>query len=96
MILLEIVDNCYEFSIYDTGIEFVTTHKEFWGSGIEFMTTFETLKGTKAEEYNPEKSCFTKSITVRFDKKNEYKIKSYRAKETTKKNQDNRIIVEML
>lgn len=62
-------NNCYEVSIYDTGIEFeietllklglqpVTTHKISGGSGIGFMTTFETLAQTKAsliiEEKHP-------------------------------------------
>lgn len=55
-----IKDNYYEFSVYDTGIEFeietlvnlgtkpITTHKDTGGTGIGFITTFETLKETKA------------------------------------------------
>lgn len=55
-----IKDNYYEFSVYDTGIEFeietlvnlgtkpITTHKNTGGTGIGFITTFETLKDTKA------------------------------------------------
>ena len=56
LVTLGIVENYYELSIYDTGIEFEietllqlgekrqTTHKEKGGSGIGFMTTFETLR----------------------------------------------------
>ena len=58
--ILGVKNNCYEFCVYDTGIEFeintllkiglerATTHKEDGGSGIGFMTTFETLKETGA------------------------------------------------
>ena len=63
-------DNCYEFRVYDTGIEFeidtllklgiepATTHAEEGGSGIGFITTFETMKNSKSsliiEEKNKE------------------------------------------
>ncbi len=104
------IEDCYELSVYDTGIEFdievllklgiepITTHKETGGSGIGFMTTFETLKECRAsliiEEYNPETTNYTKSVTIRFDNNNEYKIRSYRAKEIRKLNKDKRIIIE--
>lgn len=60
LVILGIKDKCYEFCVYDSGIEFeietlkklgierATTHKETGGSGIGFMTTFETLKECKA------------------------------------------------
>lgn len=60
LVVLGIVEGCYEVCIYDTGIEFeidtllklgkeqITTHKDTGGSGIGFITTFETLKETKA------------------------------------------------
>jgi len=112
LVVLGMVDGYYEFSVYDTGIEFeietllklglerVTTHKEEGGSGIGFMTTFETMKESKAsliiEEYNPETTNYTKSVNIRFDGKNEYRIYSYRADEIKKKNKDNRIIVEKI
>lgn len=70
MAILGMKDNTYEFSVYDTGIEFeietllklglepATTHKDQGGTGIGFITTFETLKETKAslviEENHPE------------------------------------------
>lgn len=112
LVILGIIENCYEFSVCDTGIEFeidtllklgleqVTTHKDTGGSGIGFITTFETLKECKAsliiEEYNPNTTTYTKSVTIRFDNKNKYKICSYRADEIKKKNKGNRIIIENL
>ena len=112
LVTLGLVDGVYEFSIYDTGIEFeietllklgkeqVTTHKETGGSGIGFMTTFETLKECKAslviEEYNPETTSYTKSVTIRFDGKNKYKICSYRAEKIKEQKYKRRIIIEKL
>lgn len=112
LIILGISNKCYEISICDSGIEFeidtllklgkerVTTHKEEGGSGIGFITTFKTLKETKAsleiEEYNPKTTNYTKSIVIRFDGKNEYRIYSYRAEEIKKKNNGKRIIIEEL
>ena len=60
-----------------------TTHAEEGGTGMGFMNTFETLKKYKAsliiEEYNkPTKDNYTKVISINFDNKNEFKIKSYR------------------
>ena len=47
------------------------------------MNTFETLAKHKAsleiKEYNkPSKDNYTKVINIKFDKKNEFKIESYR------------------
>lgn len=66
--------DCFEFRIYDTGIEFeidtlvnlgkerITTHKDDGGSGIGFVTTFETLEKTNGsfiiEEYPPNNDNF--------------------------------------
>lgn len=66
--------DCFEFRIYDTGIEFeldtlvtlgkeiITTHKDDGGSGIGFVTTFETLEETNGsfiiEEYPPDDDDF--------------------------------------
>ena len=109
LVTLGLVENCYELTIYDTGIEFeidtllklgkeqVTTHKETGGSGIGFMTTFETLKNCEAsliiEEYKPETTNYTKAVIIRFDNKNEYKIISYRAEEI-KKLKNGKIIIQ--
>lgn len=110
LVTLGLVEGIYEFSIYDTGIEFeietllklgeeqVTTHKNEGGSGIGFMTTFETLKECKAsliiEEYNPKTTNYTKSVTVKFDGRNEYKIISYRAEKIKEQKHKRRIIIE--
>ena len=110
LVTLGIVENCYELSIYDTGIEFeintllklgkerITTHKETGGSGIGFMTTFDTLRKAKGsliiEEYDSKNSSYTKSVNIIFDGKNEYRIYSYRAEEIKKQNKDKRIIIK--
>lgn len=71
LVTIGIVKECYELSIYDTGIEFeidtllklglerITTHKSTGGSGIGFMTTFETLAKTKASLIIEEKHPIT-------------------------------------
>jgi len=58
--IIGIKNNKYEFSVFDTGIDFkidtllklgiepTTTNKEKGGTGTGFMTTFDTLKETKA------------------------------------------------
>lgn len=95
MIILGIKNNTYEFSIYDTGIEFkietlsklglehATTHADTGGTGIGFITTFETLKYCNASliitEFSDKNFNYTKSITIKFDSKNNYIIETYRA-----------------
>lgn len=113
LVVIEILDECYEIRIYDTGIEFkietllklglepITTHKENGGSGIGFMTTFETLKETKAsliieEKHKMKNNDYTKTIIIRFDGKEEYKIRSYRAEAIENICNDSRIIIEKL
>lgn len=107
--ILGIVRDCYEFSVYDTGIDFeidtllklgveqVTTHKDTGGSGIGFVTTFETMKECGAsliiEEYDKKTTHYTKSVTIRFDGKNEYRIYSHRYKEIKKASKDKRIVI---
>ena len=97
-----IYDTGVEFKV-DTllklGLEPTTTHKEDGGSGIGFVTTFETLKECKAsliiqERHLPNKTDYTKSVTVRFDGKNEYKILSYRAEDIKSQSKGDRIIIE--
>lgn len=60
-----------------------TTHAENGGTGMGFMNTFDTLRQYQASmrihEYG--KPCaenFTKMIQIKFDKKSEFKICSYR------------------
>ena len=100
--LISMSDTGVEFKI-DTllklGLEPATTHKEDGGSGIGYITTFETLNETKAsliieEKNNEAENEYTKTITVKFDGRNEYKIISYKADEIRKKQKDSRIIVE--
>ena len=90
---VSMADGIYEISVNDNGVEFepttldklgierVTTHKESGGNGIGFMTSFETLKKANASiiitEYEPDKP-FRKTITFKFDGKNEFNIKTYR------------------
>lgn len=112
MVILGIVEDFYELCIYDTGIEFeidtlkklgikqITTHKESGGSGIGFMTTFNIMNRCKGsiiiEEYNKDNNHYTKAVIFRFDGKNEYKIRSYRAEILKSEIKDNRIILEKL
>ena len=63
-----------------------TTHKDEGGTGMGFMNTFDTLRKCKAsliiEEFNkPSKDNYTKVIMIKFDNKNEFKVKSYRENE---------------
>lgn len=83
---LYIYDSGIEFEI-DTlknlGKKPSTTHADSGGTGMGFMNTFDTLNKYKAsmiiEEYGkPSKDNYTKAIMIKFDKKNEFKICSYR------------------
>ena len=97
-----VFDTGIEFKIdtlLNLGLKPATTHKDSGGTGIGFMTTFETMKETKAsliidEMREMSNTDYTKSVTIRFDGKNEYRIKSYRSDEIKKKMNDNRIIIE--
>lgn len=97
-----IYDSGIEFEIptlLNLGLEAITTHKDTGGSGIGFITTFETLKYCKAsliieERHKEIENDYTKAVIIRFDDKNEYKIRSYRAKEIIRQAKDNRIIIE--
>lgn len=109
LVTIEMVDNIYEISIKDNGVDFdvdtlaklglerVTTHKDSGGSGIGFMTTFETLEKTNGSliiiEYE-NKIPFSKSIIFRFDSLNSFIIKSYRSDELKEHiNRDDMIIL---
>lgn len=101
MVILGIKNNIYEFSVYDTGIEFqidtllklgkecATTHKDSGGTGIGFITTFETLKYCSASliitEFSDKSFNYTKSVTIKFDNKNDYIIETYRLHDFYKK-----------
>lgn len=93
--ILGLAEGCYEFSVYDSGIPFeadtlarlgagrVTTHSGSGGSGIGFMTTFEAMRECGASlvisEKEPSGFDYTKSVTIRFDGKGQYIIKTYRS-----------------
>lgn len=60
-----------------------TTHAEEGGTGMGFMNTFDTLKKYKAsleieEIGKPSKDNYTKILKIKFDGKEEYKVKSYK------------------
>jgi len=87
----------YEFTVLDGGIPFeidtlirlgtgrVTTHANTGGSGIGFETTFKTMQTTGASliinEKEPSAAGHSKSVTIRFDGKNQYIIETYRPDE---------------
>lgn len=83
---LYIYDSGIEFkpeTLENLGKKPSTTHADEGGTGMGFMNTFDTLRKCNAsmliEEYNePSKDNYTKSIMIKFDGKNEFKIKSYR------------------
>ena len=83
---LYIYDSGIEFqpeTLENLGKKPSTTHASEGGTGMGFMNTFDTLRKCNAslmiEEYNePSKDNYTKAIIIKFDNKNEFKIKSYR------------------
>lgn len=90
---LYVYDSGIEFEI-DTlanlGKRPSTTHADNGGTGMGFMNTFDTLKEYQASMiiYEYGKPCqenFTKVLQIKFDKKNEFKICSYRANEIEEK-----------
>lgn len=99
-----IYDTGIEFKIetlLKLGLEPITTYSNKGGSGIGFMTTFETMKQTKASliitEYPQSKeNYYSKSVTIRFDGKSQYKIYSYRAEQIKKYSKDKRILIDKI
>lgn len=86
---LYVYDSGVEFEIEtlsNLGKRPSTTHSDEGGTGIGFMNTFDTLKKCKASmiinEYGkPSRDNYTKVIMIKFDKKDEFKISSYRLKD---------------
>jgi signal transduction histidine kinase len=92
--VIGLTEEYYEFTVFDSGIPFevdtlerlgterVTTHSDTGGSGIGFMTTFQTMQEYNAsliiDEQKPSAVDYSKSVSVRFDNKNQYIIKTYR------------------
>lgn len=97
LVNIGMVDGCYEINVHDSGILFaeevldnlglkkITTHGDTGGSGTGYMSIFEILSKSNAclviTEYAPNTYAFSKSIKIRFDRKFEYIIYSFRAKE---------------
>lgn len=81
---LYIYDSGVEFekeTLENLGKKPSTTHKDEGGTGMGFMNTFDTLKKCNAsliiEEFGkPNKDNYTKAIMIKFDNKNEFKIKT--------------------
>ena len=109
-VIFDIIDNCYRFSVYDSGIDFeintlvnlgldaITTHKDDGGTGLGFLTTFGTLDKCKAslviDEINFKNSNFSKSVNIIFDEKHEYIVRSSRTEEIKKFDKNSRIILQ--
>ena len=82
---LYIYDSGVEFPkevLNNLGKKPYTTYKSEGGTGMGFMNTFDTLKKYKAslliEEFNePKADNYTKSIAIKFDSKEDFKVKSY-------------------
>ena len=99
-----VYDSGIEFEIetlLNLGKKSSTTHKESGGTGMGFMNTFDTLRRHEAsfiiEEYGkPVKDNFTKALKFKFDRKNEFKICSYREDKIKDKDSENNLIVEKL
>lgn len=83
---LYIYDSGIEFdkeTLSKLGKSPITTHASEGGTGMGFMNTFDTLNKYKAslvinELSEPNKDNYTKVLIFKFDKKNEFKIVSYR------------------
>lgn len=102
-------DNGYELSMSDSGIPFetevllklgverVTSHAEEGGSGYGYETIFGLLREYGASliitEYEPVPYAFSKNIAIRFDGREEYMIRSYRADILRKRNSNTYLII---
>lgn len=83
---LYIYDSGIEFekeTLSKLGKKPITTHANEGGTGMGFMNTFDTLKKYQAsfiinELSEPNKDNYTKVLIFKFDKRNEFKIISYR------------------
>lgn len=90
---LYIYDSGKEFEIKtlkNLGKKPSTTYQNEGGTGIGFMNTFDTLRKYGAsliinEINKPSKENYTKVIIIKFNKKREFRIISYRQEELNKK-----------
>lgn len=99
LVILGLADGCYALTIFDSGIPFeletleqlgtkcVTTHADTGGSGEGFMKTFETMREYGASliinEKEPGSAGLSKSVTIRFDGKEQYIVESCRLVQNT-------------
>ena len=98
---LYIYDSGIEFEIdtlINLGTKPVTTHPDEGGTGMGFLNTFDTLKKNKAsmvinEIGKPCKDNYTKIIMIKFDGKDEFKVKSYRLEEIKNININNNLVL---
>ncbi len=82
---LYIYDSGVEFKpevLESLGKKPCTTYASEGGTGMGFMNTFDTVRKHKAsliieEIGKPVKDNYTKVIIIKFDKKNEFRVKSY-------------------
>ena len=96
-------DSGIEFEIdtlVNLGTKPITTHKDEDGTGMGFLNTFDTLNKHKAsmvieEIGKPSKDNYTKVIMIKFDNKNEFKIKSYRAQEIEQRGINNNLQIDI-
>lgn len=101
---LYVYDSGIEFEIetlLNLGKKPMTTHRDDGGTGMGFMNTFDTLKEHRASmtiyEYSkPKEEDFTKLIMIKFDKKNEFKICSYRSEEIKKEDDIGNLTIEKI
>lgn len=81
------------------GLERVTSHAEFGGNGYGYETIFEILDKYNASliitEYQPSsESSFSKSITIRFDEKADFIIKTFRSNILKSANINPHLVIE--
>ncbi len=92
--VIGLTDDSYAFTVFDSGISFqaetlaklgtgrVTTYADSGGSGIGFETTFEIMRETGASliinEQKQSHTDYSKSVSIRFDGKNQYIIETGR------------------
>ena len=82
---LYIYDSGVEFKpevLENLGKKPCTTYANEGGTGMGFMNTFDTIRKHKSsliieEIGKPTEDNYTKAIIIKFDKKNEFKVKSY-------------------
>lgn len=93
--IIQSSDNIFSLNIADSGTSFemnvlsqlglekISTHLDEGGSGIGLLSTYELSKKYNAsliiEEYNVDTKLYTKKLSIIFDNKSKYVIKSNRA-----------------